>query len=114
MDTTKFRYKGFTPDDYILAESQNTIESIEDIVPLDSTIIAVLEYDREKYTCMLDVYLKKGSVYASTTDRNPVKAMARAEEVITNKLRHQKETKFFTRNSDLLTNKKENTFGTMN
>ena len=106
----EFQYKGFEPDDHVVAEAEGILDRIRDLAPAGSTIVSLLDYSKEGYACSIDIYLRRGSVHASTSEIDPFKTLHRAEETIIEKLNKQKETKFFTKKPEALTNKKRNTF----
>ena len=105
----EFQYKGFEPDDHLIAECEGVLERVQDLAPISSTVVSQLEFDGVNYSCAIDVFLKTGSVYASASSNNSFHALHRAEETIVEKLSKQKETLFFTR-KPILTNKRPNPF----
>ena len=109
---SEFQYKGFEPDDHVVAEAEGILERIRDLAPVGSTIVSFLDYSKDAYSCSIDIYLRRGSIHASTSDIDLFKTLHRAEETIVEKLNKQKETRFFTRKPETLTNKKRNTFET--
>ena len=105
-----FRYKGFEPNDQVIAEADQLLEHIEDLAPLGSTVVALLDYDGKNYACSLDIFARTGSVFTSVSDENAIQSIRRAEETIIEKMRKVKETRFFTRKPEVLTNKRQRTF----
>ena len=97
----EFQYKEFEPDDRLTAECERVLERVQDLAPTSSTVVSQLEFDGVNYSCAIDVFLKHGSVYASTSSNNSFHALHRAEETIIEKLSKQKETQFFTRKPSL-------------
>jgi ribosome-associated translation inhibitor RaiA len=104
---TDFRYKGFTADEPVEAESQEILDHIQKAVPIGTAVVASLEFDGTYYTCSVDIYLKRGSFYAQANDIDPIQALHNAEETILTKVYKTKETRFYTR-SDRLTNETPN------
>ena len=78
----EFQYKGFEPDDHVIAEAEGILERIRDLAPSSSTIVSLLDYTNDGYACSIDIYLRRGSVHASTSDVDPLKTLHRAEETI--------------------------------
>ncbi len=95
--TTGFQYKGFEPGYQIVAEADEMLLRIQDLAPLGSSIVALLEHNESTYTCSFDIFTRRGSIFASASNENALQAMLRAEENIIEKLRKRKETRFFTR-----------------
>jgi len=105
-----FQYKGFEPNDQITAEADEMLEHIQDLAPIGSTVVALLDYDGKNYACSVDVFVRNGSVFASASNDDAIQSIRRAEETIIEKMRKIKETRFFTRKPEVLTNKKQPTF----
>lgn len=105
-----FQYKGFEPNDQVTAEASETLDHIQDIAPLGSTVVALLDYDGKNYACSLDIFTRNGSVFASASNEDAIQSIRRAEETIIEKMRKTKETRFFKRKPEVSTNKKRNAF----
>ena len=108
----EFQYKGFEPDDHVIAEAEGILERIRDLAPPGSTVVSLLNYSKDGYACSIDIYLRRGSVHASTSDFDPFRTLQNAEETIVEKLNKQKEIRFFSRRPEVLTNKNQKTFET--
>ena len=101
-----FQYKGFEPNHQITTEADDMLEHIQDLAPLGSTIIALLEYDGKNYTCSVNIFARTGSVFASVSNEDIIQSIRRAEETLIEKLRKIKETRFFTRKPEFLKNQR--------
>ena len=107
---SEFQYKGFLPDDHTVAEAEGILDRIQDLAPAGSTILSLLTYDQGNYSCSIDIFFKRGSVCASSSDSDVFKSLHRVETTIIDKLSKYKETRFYNRKADVLTNKSVNPF----
>ena len=98
----EFKYKGFDPDDHVIAEAEGILDRIGELIPAASTIASILDYDKNSCSCTIDIYLRRGFVHASTCDADPFKALHKAESAVIEKIYKQKETKFYTRKPEAL------------
>ena len=104
-----FQYRGFEPANQITAEANKTLERLQDLGPLESTIIGLLEFDGKNYSCSVDLYTRNGSIYASSSDKDALQALQLVEEKVVEKMRKVKDTRFYSRHPDLLTKKRGRT-----
>ena len=102
-----FKYKGFEPDDHVVTEAEETLDHIQDLAPIDATIVALLDYDGSNYACSVDIFVRNGSIFASVSNEHAGQALRRAEETIIEKLRKVKEARFFRRKPMILIHKSE-------
>ena len=49
--TIGFQYIGFKPDENLKVEAEETLERIQDVAPIGSTVVALLDYDGKSYAC---------------------------------------------------------------
>ena len=105
-----FQYKGFEPNDQITAEAEEMLEHIQDVAPLGSTVVALLDYDGKNYSCSVDVVTRNGSVFASASKEDAIQSILRTEETILEKMRKIKETRFFTRKPEFLIHHRQRSF----
>ena len=82
----EFKYNGFQPDDHVIAEAEGILERIQEQVPVSSTIVSSLDRNSDGYACSIDLFLRRGSFHASTSDMDPFIALRRAEETLIEKL----------------------------
>lgn len=101
-----FQYKGFEPDERITAEIVDMLDHVQDIAPLGSSLVGVMDYDGKTYTCSLEIFTRNGSFMASANHENAVRAILHTEESVLEKMRKIRETRFYTRKPEFLTNRK--------
>ncbi len=106
--TIGFQYIGFKPDENLKVEAEETLERIQDVAPIGSTVVALLDYDGKSYACSIDVFVRTGSILASANSVDALESIRRAEEIVIEKLRKVRETRFFTRESEVLTRGRRN------
>ncbi len=99
----RFEYKGFNPTLEMEEEAQEVIEEIQDHAPRRVAIAALLHHDGKRYHCLIDAFLRRGSISASVSDTEFSVALTRAKEIVLEKLAVHQETKFFTRKPEALT-----------
>jgi hypothetical protein len=85
--STYFKFKGFEPDPTITAASDAALLLIAAVESNpESTIVARVEFDGQRYGCSIDVFRRFSSLYVFITDADPLKSITRATEEMQLKL----------------------------
>ncbi len=96
MMKTEFQFRGFEPEDALMLDAEEVLEQVMSAAPFGAYVVAKLEKVEHIYFCEIDVYTKRGSTIASSTQENPYTALQHVEESLLKKLNKWKENKFFT------------------
>ena len=112
---SEFQYKGFSPDDHVVAEAEGILDRIRDLTPASSKIVAHLTFDQGCYLCTIDVLFRRDSFFTSTVDYDVFKSLYQAELAIVEKIKNKKQrlTQFFSKNTEGLTKKNQDTFDSL-
>jgi hypothetical protein len=91
---TEFRYAGFSPDETLQHEAQNTIDELMDLAPYDATLVAKMEKDGAVYRCSMDVFTLEGPFQAKGLHISPQGALQFVKDTVLRKLSKWRESRF--------------------
>ena len=81
-----FLFKNFTPSEALSARATRTLERLEDLLPVESTAIGVLEFYDDEFRCALEVSTCDQLFVASESHVFSGIALDRAEQKLKRKI----------------------------